>query len=164
LPQTTAPSTVLNIRLSLEHEFLLSENACLSSTVREYETILQQLMSKFRLHSYRIQQNKLDLQREHEQSISAEHVKRDQLEKENVILQAKIANAAESLRKAIGYQNDSETIALVKSLLTENEVLRELTNVAKGNAIHVRTTASEGAKERIEQGGAQGNQQKEESL
>ncbi|CAG8452169.1 7051_t:CDS:2 [Paraglomus brasilianum] len=160
LPSDTDPPKVFNTRLTLEHESLLSENAYLSSTVKEYETTLQYLMSKFRLHSYRIQQNKLDLQREHENLILAERVKRDQLEKENALLQAKIVSVAEILRKAVGYQNDPETIALVKSLLIENEVLRELTNVAR---MEVREKdASRDEKQKMEQGNEQRNEQESE--
>ncbi|CAG8563837.1 2017_t:CDS:10 [Ambispora gerdemannii] len=122
-----------NVRLIYENQQLNEENASLSSLVKEYETTLQVMMSKFRLQAHEIQQSKLQMQREYESLLEKERRKNAQISLENVQLHLHLTAVGNLVRQAYDVQTDLDTEILLESLCIENLGLREMLGIDPNN-------------------------------
>ncbi|CAG8444144.1 14351_t:CDS:2 [Ambispora leptoticha] len=124
-----------NVRLIYENQQLNEENASLSSLVKEYETTLQVMMSKFRVQAHEIQQSKLQMQREYESLLEEERKKNAQISLENMQLHSHLSAIGNLVRQAYDVQTDLDTEILLESLCIENLGLREMLGIDPDNTL-----------------------------
>ncbi|KAG9298760.1 hypothetical protein G9A89_012828 [Geosiphon pyriformis] len=122
-----------NLRLIYENQQLNEENAALSLLVKEYETTLQVVMSKFRIQAHEIQQSKLQMQREYEIMLEEETQKTSKASLENAELHSHLSIIGTLVRQAYDFQSDLDTEILLQSLCIENQGLREMLRISAVN-------------------------------
>ncbi|KAI9092669.1 hypothetical protein DFS34DRAFT_632722 [Phlyctochytrium arcticum] len=105
------------------------ENQLLNQTIKQYETTLEILMTKFRSQAHSIQKEKHDLQLKLEHTLQEERVNNTSLKNENTILQEQLSNCLRVMREALN-ADDVNVDVVLGGMAKENETLRQMLHIS----------------------------------
>ncbi|KAJ3279331.1 hypothetical protein HK104_001555 [Borealophlyctis nickersoniae] len=114
---------------------LQKENQLLNQTIKQYESTLEIVMSKFRAQTQTIQRERHEVQRQLERVLEDERQTNRALREENLVLQERLDTSLRVMREAVRVDEETDVNSLITSLASENENLRQLLTLSAETAV-----------------------------
>ncbi|OAJ44899.1 hypothetical protein BDEG_28082 [Batrachochytrium dendrobatidis JEL423] len=105
---------------------LQRENQVLSQLVKQYESTLEIIMSKFRSQTHLIQQERQELRDNTDRILDQERTENELLREENTRLTEHLGKCIQVMREASSANDEADVAMLVAGLAKENETLRAM--------------------------------------
>eukprot|EP00842_Homolaphlyctis_polyrhiza_P004535 jgi/Hompol1/5082/HPOL_004161-RA len=105
---------------------LLKESQVLAQLVKQYESTLEVVMSKFRAQTNLAQRERQETRKDIERMLEEERKENALLRMENTRLADYLSRSVQVMRQAISIDDESDVSRLVSGLAKENETLRTM--------------------------------------